>query len=110
MLPQKIVKICPLNGAFGAVPEQNRGTLVTNGGHFAQIRGALWCKWGHFPDLESIWPKIWGILSQLDQPLGIYIRNGFGTYFKCLVLSVRTLKIEAHFLYFCIETVTLSQF
>ncbi len=33
------------------------GTLVTNGGHFAQIRRALWCKWGHlggWGDLEGI--------------------------------------------------------
>ncbi len=47
-LPENL-KICPLNGAFGAVPEQHRCTLVTNGGHFAQIRGALWCKWGILP-------------------------------------------------------------
>ena len=81
--PQKSLKICPLNGAFGAISEQNRGTLVTNGGHFAQIRVALWCKWGHIAQIwRAFCPKSgafchsWGggmaplaPLPQLDQPL-----------------------------------------
>ena len=41
---------------------------MTNGGHFAQIRGALWCKWGHFAQIWSL--RAFGPKSEHLAPAG----------------------------------------